>query len=305
MLPRSLALALSTSLALACATAPPAPVETGKLFLWEVARPDGAGGVAHLLGTVHLSEDELHFDPAVARALDASDTLVLEIAPQDMEPASLVAVAVEKGHFRDGRTLDRVVAPETWQALERRVAGFGLEADDFRPMEPWYALLTLQMLALQREGYDVAKGVETQLAADAEESGRPMQGLETPAEQLAVLDELPFALQERQLREFLAEDGVEDADLSVLLDAWRKGDDARLERELFAELERDPSLTPYYERFFFQRNDRMARGIAERVDAGGRWFVAVGAGHVVGARGIPSLLSQQGYTVRRVPKATP
>src|SRR5512134_2007779 len=110
LLPRSLALALSTSLALACATTPPAPVETGQLFLWEVARPDGAGGVAHLLGTVHLSEDELHFDPAVASALDASDTLVLEIAPQDMEPASLLAVAVEKGHFRDGSTLDRVVA---------------------------------------------------------------------------------------------------------------------------------------------------------------------------------------------------
>ena len=286
----------------ACATAPPAPVETGELFLWEVARPDGGGGVAHLLGSVHLSEQEMSFDPAVDLALAAADTLVLEIAPEDMNPADIAYLSVERGHFQGGRTLDQVVDTETWLALEERVAEYGLPIDSFLPMEPWFALLTLQMLALQREGYDVEKGVETKLAEDAQEHGKPTEGLETPQQQLDVFDNLPLELQERQLREFLAQSGGEGGDLSVLLDAWRKGDAARLEQELFGELDRDPSLAPYYELFYFDRNDRMARGIAERVDAGGRWFVAVGAGHVVGARGIPSLLSQHGYLVRRVPK---
>ena len=286
----------------ACATAPPPPVETGELFLWEVARPDGGGGVAHLLGSVHLSEQEMSFDPAVDYALAAADTLVLEIAPEDMNPADIAYLSAEKGHFQGGRTLDQVVDTETWFALEERVAEYGLPIESFLPMEPWFALLTLQMLALQREGYDVEKGVETKLAEDAQEHGKPTEGLETPAQQLDVFDNLPLELQERQLREFLAQGGGEGGDLSVLLDAWRKGDAARLEQELFGELDRDPSLAPYYELFYFDRNDRMARGIAERVDAGGRWFVAVGAGHVVGARGIPSLLSQHGYRVRRVPK---
>lgn len=300
---RSLALALcSTSLGLACATAPPAPVETGELFLWEVARPDGGGGVAHLLGSVHLSEREMSFDPAVDHALAAADTLVLEIAPEDMDPADLAYLSVEKGHFPGGRTLDEVIDPETWLALEERVAEFGLPIEIFLPMEPWFALLTLQMVALQREGYDVDKGVETKLAEDAQEHGKPTQGLETPEQQLEVFDSLPLALQERQLREFLEQSGAEGGDLAVLLEAWRKGDAARLEQELFGELDSDPSLAPYYELFYFDRNDRMARGIAERVDSGGRWFVAVGAGHVVGARGIPSLLTQHGYRVRRVPK---
>ncbi len=300
---RSLALALSAaSFALACASVPPPPVETGELFLWEVQRPDGGGGGAHLLGSVHLSEQELSFDPAVDRALADADTLVLEIAPEDLDPVFLASLSIEKGHLQGGRTLDQVIEPETWSALEGRVAEYGLPIESFRPMEPWFALLTLQMLALEREGYDVEKGVETKLSEDAREYGKPTQGLETPEQQLEVFDSLPLALQERQLREFLAQGGAESSDLSVLLEAWRKGDEARLEQELFGELARDPSLAPYYELFYFERNDRMAQGIAERVDAGGRWFVAVGAGHVVGARGIPTLLQQHGYRVRRVPK---
>jgi uncharacterized protein YbaP (TraB family) len=298
---RRLLLPAATVLALACATPPPAPVDTGELFLWEVARPDGDGGVAHVLGSVHLSEHELRFDPAVDRALDAADTLVLEIAPEDLDPVGLASLSVEKGHFPDGRTLDRAVAPDTWRLLAERVAEYGLPLASFRRMEPWFALLTLQNVALQREGYAIEHGVESQLAQDAQEDGKPTQGLETPEEQLAVFDALPPDLQERQLREFLEQDGG-NGDVSLLLEVWRKGDDAWLEQELFGELVRDPSLAPFYELFYFDRNARMARGIAERVDAGGRWFVAVGAGHVVGARGIPSLLARHGYRVRRVPK---
>jgi uncharacterized protein YbaP (TraB family) len=298
---RRLLLPAATVLALACATPPPAPTETGELFLWEVERADGSGGVAHVLGSVHLSEEELHFDPAVDSALDAADTLVLEIAPEDLDPVGIASLSVETGQLSDGRTLDQVLAPETWRLVEERAAAYGLPSASFRRMEPWFVLLTLQNLALQREGYAIEHGVESRLAEDAQEDGKPTQGLETPAEQLGVFDALPLDLQERQLREFLEQEGGE-GDLSLLLDMWRKGDDAWLEQELFGQLAHDPSLAPYYDLFYFDRNARMARGIAERVDAGGRWFVAVGAGHVVGARGIPSLLARDGYLVRRVPK---
>jgi uncharacterized protein YbaP (TraB family) len=298
-----LGLALCVSLGLACATPAP-PAETGELFLWEVARPDGSGGVAHLLGSVHMAEDVLTLDPAIDRALADADALVLEIDPQELDPMRLAELAVQKGRFPDGRTLDQVLAPDTWAALQQRLTREDLPVAMFRPMEPWYALLTLQMLALQREGYDVEQGIETSLTLSAVENDKPTQGLETVEQQLDVMSDLPLDLQIRQLEEFLSEDGG-GGDLSSLIDAWQRGDAERLEREVFGELERDPSLLPYYERFYFDRNDRMAQGIATRVDTGGRWFVAVGAAHVVGARGIPSLLEQSGYRVRRVPRTAP
>jgi hypothetical protein len=300
-------LSLVLPAALACASVPPPPVETGQLFLWEVARPDGRGGVAHVLGSVHMAEDPLAFDPAVDRALAEAEALVLEVDPEQLAPAEMARLVAEIGLFPDGRTLDQVVRPETWAALSRYLAQRRLPASMFRPFEPWYALVSLQVMALEVEGFDAGQGVEMTLTRVAEDQRKPTLGLETAAEQFDAFDALPLEVQERMLHDFLLQDqedggerGVEA--ISLLIDAWQKGDAARIEAEVFAGLASDPSMAPYFERFYFDRNREMAHDIAELVDGGGRWFVAVGAAHVVGARGIPSLLSERGYAVRRVPK---
>jgi uncharacterized protein YbaP (TraB family) len=245
----------------------------------------------------------------VERALADAEALVLEVDPEQLDPAAMARLTVEKGYFADGRTLDGLLEPEAWTALEKRARALGQPPEMFRLMEPWLALLTLQVAALQSEGFDAGQGVEMTLARSAEESGKPMLGLETAAEQFDAFDALPLDIQLRMLRDFLLGGGDDDGGsgartIELLIDAWHKGDAARIESEVFAELDRDPSMQPYFERFYFERNRDMARDIAELVDGGGRWFVAVGAAHVVGAQGIPTLLSERGYAVRRVPKTT-
>ena len=220
-----------------------------------------------------------------------------------MNPADLASLYIKKGHFQGGRTLDQALGrPRPGWRSRSASPRYGLPIDGFRPMEPWFALLTLQVLALQQEGYDVENGVETKLAADAEENGSRPRASRRRSSSSRSSTAFRWRSRSASCASSSRRSGSDGGDLSVLLEAWRKGDDARLEQEVFGELARDPSLAPYYELFYFDRNDRMAQSIAERVDAGGRWFVAVGAGHVVGARGIPSLLSQHGYRVRRVPK---
>ncbi len=299
---RSRSVLVCALLAAACATTRPPAVETGRLFLWEIARADGRGGGVHVMGSVHLSDDEIRFDPAVEAALAEAQTLVLEVDPEELVPARMARLTADAGFFADGRTLRSVVAPETFELLERRLESYRLPLAAFLGMEPWLVGMTLQVTELERRGFVAEQGVEMALVRSAAGEGKTILGLETAQAQIAALDSLPLPTQELILRDVL-EDGVDGAGgFDLLLDAWRKGDVARLEAEVFARLGQDPDLDPFFEALYFERNQQMARGIAEMVDRGGPALVVVGAAHVVGARGIPALLAAHGYSVRQVAK---
>jgi uncharacterized protein YbaP (TraB family) len=49
-----------------------------------------------------------------------------------------------------------------------------------------------------------------------------------------------------------------------------------------------------------RRNQLFARRIAERLHGAGTAFVAVGAGHLCGAEGVPKLLARDGFSVTRL-----
>jgi uncharacterized protein YbaP (TraB family) len=210
-------------------------------------------------------------------------------------------LSTEMGVFQDGRSLDQVLQPETWAALSRHAAEVGVPIEGLRPFEPWYALLMLQMLALAGQGFAPEQGIETGLVVQAGDLGKPTLGLETAADQLATFDRLPLDFQERMLKEFLEESdpgaGSSGQGVVVLIDAWKKGDAMRLESEIFDPLALDPSLEPYFEGMYFRRNREMALQIGAFVDTGGRWFVAIGAAHMVGARGVPQGLQRPAGTL--------
>ena len=129
-------------------------------------------------------------------------------------------------------------------------------------------------------------------------------GLETVGMQFSLFDSASEATQTRLVTDFLALDATDvgsTALLDVIVEAWKLGDTALLE-ELVLTSDGTPEADEMIERLFTSRN----RGMAARIDAlaqEGRWFVAVGAGHMLGVEGIPVLLSERGFTVHRIPRS--
>ena len=78
------------------------------------------------------------------------------------------------------------------------------------------------------------------------------------------------------------------SELDALIDAWKRGDAAAMEGILFRDRD-DPKLARFYEETYDLRNLRMAESIDEILSEGGRAFVVVGAGHLIGRHGLPSL----------------
>jgi len=69
---------------------------------------------------------------------------------------------------------------------------------------------------------------------------------------------------------------------------------------IFRPLAGGADFESFYEAIFFERNQAMARRLAELTRDGKTRFAVLGAGHMLGPRGIPALLCERGFEVRRV-----
>ncbi len=286
--------------ALACATdGLPAPHETGQLFLWEVEAPEV--GRAWLLGSVHVGAGEPDLDPAIRAAFDDTQTLVTEVDPAELEPVRAAQLMLERGQLPPGQTLRDWLPAPAWARLQEELAQRGLPLLAYARLEPWVVMLMLTTQQFAEEGYAPEAGVDRwfQDRADA----KPVIGLETLESQIAVFDAMPMELQVEALVGTL-ERPSDEGGLSPgqLLEAWRLGDAEALASMIFVDRGRDPRLDALYEALYFRRNREMSRRIAELVSEGGSYFVVVGAGHMLGAQGIPALLAERGFRVQRVPK---
>lgn len=281
------------------------PRDTGELVFWEVQAPGGAR--AYLLGTVHVGRDASAFDPAIQEALGEARTLVMEVDPGELDPVQMSQLLLQKGLLDDQRTLRDVLAPETWERLRERLEARGIPARNVLPMEPWVALFTLLGSELGAQGFEAEHGVEQQVLTGS--PSMPVLALESAAFQLELFDALPMERQARLLRGFLeSSSGAQDARHAVeqLIEAWRRGDLEALETLGMPGRGEDEDADALYEVLYLQRNRAMARRLGELLaqpPAPTPFFVMIGALHMVGEQGVPTLLAERGLAVRRIPRS--
>ncbi len=283
----TLAIAL-TLLTVACSRPRP-PIEA-RPALWRVADKDTT---IWLFGSIHALPPGVRWrTPAVERAIDAADTLILEVPPADPAAARAEFLAAAK---RDGLPpiLDRVPRDRR-AALARGIDATDLSAWELDHYETWGAALTIGAAAARREEARGADGVEPALTARF--AGRAIGALETRGGQFATFARLPEASQ-RYLLLQAAEDARDPAGgYRRLLVAWAAGDEAALAATLRPLL----GNAAIRQTLVTDRNRRWARAIERRLARPGRVFVAVGAGHLVGDESVLAMLRARGLRVTRV-----
>ena len=190
------------------------------------------------------------------------------------------------------------MSAETWQLLEKRAAEAKTGLEPFESFEPWFVALTLVVGSITQIGFDAKAGTEQVALAGSVD--KQTLGLETVEAQISLFDELSAREQDEMLRGVLAGDPNSVVFLDAVSEAWRCGDAAGVEAAIQAEVDAHPLLTGFYEATFFRRNVGMAEGIREILQEKRSAFIVVGAGHLVGAQGIPALLEQAGFRVEQM-----
>lgn len=84
-----------------------------------------------------------------------------------------------------------------------------------------------------------------------------------------------------------------EQDLNLLIDAWRHGDIGFLEDTMLAEMRKYPEL---YKTLVVDRNEAWVEKIKSLTSAEDDYLVVVGALHLVGEDGVPTLLSEIGIS---------
>ena len=296
---------LTALMGLGCATAPfeagcstQAGSRTSAPLMWRAQERVG-GGVLYLLGSIHFeTESAPQFPREIEAAHARSDELVVEVNVGVATGPEVGASGEERGRLEPPTQLADVLSPATLELLERYLDERGLPLSLVEGMKPWYITNLLVVLELLDAGYEAEHGVDRQFIERS--SGKPIIALETAAEQWDLLDRLPLRIQESMLRDALVRSPQFDRATDQLIEAWRHGDERALQELVFLPLAEDADFELFYESIFFRRNEAMTRRLAELARDGKTRFAVLGAGHMLGSRGIPSLLCDRGFEVRRV-----
>lgn len=295
-LPRvALWLALALPLALPQPAARAEALLHGHGLLWKIE--GGGAAPSYLFGTIHLSDTRVTTLPGpVADAIDATRSLSIEVL---LNAASKLRT-MGRMIIIEGPKLDEILGGALFARVVDAAAPYGLNRNVVRHMKPWAMWL---LLSLPPEEMKAGQGMalDEALQVEAMRRGKPVYGLETIDEQLdsvagfTVHEQIALlasavddrhkveAMLEQMTRLYLARDVAAIYDL-MTAQSWNI----------------EPAVVDsVMERLIDSRNLRMTERMIARLDEGAA-FVAVGAMHLPGERGMLRLLEQRGYTVSRV-----
>ncbi|KVT66645.1 TraB/GumN family protein [Burkholderia ubonensis] len=259
----------------------------------------------YVLGTLHVGDPSDYpgtqpFRPRILAALAAAPTLALELSPDDLLESQ---DDVSKYGVCNYACLPRLLPEPLWQQLAGRLRGNAAALAGIRKMRPWLAALVVETYDSLSAGLQTEYGTEAQLQnVYLRKKGGRVVGLETLAEQMRAFTGLTLAEQ----REMLAQDMVQTpaqnaADVKALHRLWRIGDADALAAWAVAKserLSRSKALSASMDnKILYERNRRFVARMTAIAAPNRPLFVAIGALHLGGPRGVLELLRQHGYRV--------
>ena len=289
LLPLLAALALQAH----AATVAEAPFAT-KHFLWEVASLTNR---IYLYGTIHAGRKEwFPLARPIEDAFNDSAVLVVEAditdeaAMQRATPAMLLAPPDSLRNHVDAADYARFV-----KLLPR----YGLTESQVAPFKPFMAVSMLVFGEWARNGYLPQYGIDAYLIRRAKAELKPVVELEGVAAQMKLMQ-----MDEAEAQKLFAgtvtalEDGLTSDQVNGMVDAWRTGDPGKLLAIARKYNDLIPGAREFEERLIWSRHDAMLKKLEGFLDdSRERHFVAVGALHLAGERGLIEMLRKRGYRV--------
>jgi len=269
---------------------------SGAPAIWSVKDDNST---IYLFGTFHALPPELEWQTEAYRdAMEDAEITVLEADIASAEAkASMTKMITEQGLNSPGVTLSSILGEDRAERFKAVASKYGVPIATLEPLRPWLASMSVSVRAMGNAGFDPKAGVEAILFEQAKKEGDSFEYLETGASQISILAGLEDT---KSLQNFDASlTQLEDFQtiLADIVDAWKIGDADALDALINSQLE--DSGPEVAEEILIQRNKNWVVKINKMMDGDKNYFIAVGAGHLVGEDSVVDLLSDEGYEIER------
>jgi len=243
---------------------------------------------SHILGTRHLGVGLDQFPAVVTEHLDAASLAVFEIAPDDDGKPSFAA-----------EPLRDELGPKDWAHFEKLMGK--ATATRFVNQAPAVAGLTLMTMY-----EDIGVALDKQIQDRVRAHDIPARGLETSEFQFRVLASLIDLKLVRAVIEDTTDRAKIEKSCRVGLERYCAGDDHDPElvdgvddAKMLEHGYTKADLEALFDTLLYRRNADWIPKL-EKLFEQDKVFVAVGAGHLQGPRGVIALLEKRGFKVERI-----
>lgn len=288
--------------AMETARAEAAKTPNGEHRLWKIEK-DGIAP-SFLFGTMHMTDPRvIDLTPEARKAYDDAATVIIETTDvlDEKKSATMLLSRPDLMMFTDQTTLTSLIPADQLKTVEDGLTKRGLPLITVNKMKPWMILGVLALPACElKRKQGGAPFLDIKLAHDAQSAGKDIAGLETMIEQMDAMAKVPMDFHIQGLIETVAlGDAVEDV-METMITLYTKGQIAMI-MPVLKQLQPEGSMADggyaeFEEIMINTRNALMAERAREHLSKGNR-FIAVGALHLPGEKGLVELLRKDGYTL--------
>ncbi len=259
-------------------------------LLWEISG-NHLKKTSYLFGTIHVfcPGDFVPGDSLKSRLL-AADRLVLEM---DMTDPELIPALMQGMMMKDGMTLRGLLSGPEYERIDRFFTdSVGFSIAPLSGSKPFILTSLLFGHVLQCS----PQSVEEQLTTLAGKNGIAVAGLETPQEQAALFDLIPYRAQAEMVLRMIDSIHTAQKEFAGLLDLYRSQDI----QKLYEYVSKSRFDFNGFENFLLTDRNRKWVSHLEKLLPDTSAFIAVGAAHLGGEEGLVQLLRSKGYKLSPV-----
>jgi len=262
--------------------------ENGLLF--EISG-NGLKKPSYIFGTFHIlcPTDVMPMDK-FAPYIDKSDQLIMEL---DMDDPNVMGSMAKGAAISDGRTIKDFLTAEQYAKVDEMFKNsLGLSVDAVKTLKP--AILSVLVVTSPKMlGCSPPSSYDLSFVKVAADKKKPIIGLETVEFQSKTLESQPLEKQAESLAKMAEDPQKAEDELKKLISTYKEQD---IEKLHTLAIEQNKTDVNFEKDLLDDRNAAWIpkiEGIIKTTPS----FIAVGAGHLGGPKGVIQLMRAKGYKV--------